>query len=93
MTQTKKIYNIVYTKKADKQLDKINDKKLLLKLESIIEQLKINPYAPVHKFERLKGKGTRCSMRLTQKDRLYYEVFDDKVLVLVLSILGHYEDH
>jgi len=32
------------------------------------------------------------SKRLDKKNRIIYQVFDERVVVSVISVLGHYED-
>lgn len=32
------------------------------------------------------------SKRLDKKNRVIYQIFEDKILVSVISILGHYDD-
>ena len=77
-----------------KQLKKlIKNKKLYARLKEILLEMTVNPYNPTFMFERLKGdKSGRCSKRLTQKDRIYYQVKDEIVTVFVISIEGHYDD-
>ncbi len=86
-------YQIIFDKKAQKQLEKVQkDKRVLHKVLEIIDTLEIDPYSPNHKFERLKGNLSGfCSNRIDQKNRLIYKVEDDQIIVLVVSILGHYE--
>ena len=85
-------YQIIFDKKAQKQLEKVQkDKRVLHKVLEIIDTLEIDPYSPNHKFERLKGNLSGfCSKRIDQKNRLIYKVEDDQIIVLVVSILGHY---
>lgn len=87
-------YKIILDKKATKDLDKLKkDKKLLKKCLEIIESLSINPYSDTNKFERLVGNYSGfCSKRIDLKNRLIYKVENDKVIVIIVSVLGHYND-
>jgi toxin YoeB len=87
------MYQIEYDKKALKHIDKLeNQTRLLKKLREIIEDIKQNPYSPKFKFELLKGNFSGyCSKRLDKKNRVIYKVLGDKIIVVIVSILGHYE--
>ena len=81
------------SKKAEKDLKKVQkDGKLLKKLFTIFEDLEESPYSPKFKMEKLKYNfQDHYSKRLDKKNRVIYQVFEDKILVSVISILGHYE--
>ena len=43
--------------------------------------------------QQLKGnRSNQWSRRITEKHRLVYEIYDNEVVVLVLTAYGHYED-
>lgn len=43
--------------------------------------------------EQLKGNRSGLwSRRITKKHRLVYEIHDNKIIVLVLTAYGHYDD-
>ena len=88
------MFQIDLDKKAKKQLDKIKtNSRLLSKFLEIIADIEQNPYSPNFKFERLKGNlAGYCSKRLDKKNRVIYKVLDDKIIVIIVSILGHYEE-
>ena len=88
------MYSIQFKKLALKEVQKIsNNSKLMSKLRTILDDIIADPYSPNFKFERLKHNlQGYCSKRLTQKDRVIYEVNDSVVTVTVLSVLGHYDD-
>jgi toxin YoeB len=88
------MYRIKYEKKALKQLRLLKSQKhTLQKVSKIIQEISIDPYSPTHKFERLKHtfKGF-CSKRVDKKNRIIYRVEDETIIVLIISILGHYEE-
>jgi toxin YoeB len=86
-------YKINLDKKAQKQLEIIKkDKKLLAKVLEIFDEICKDPYSPTHKFERLRyNLSGFCSKRLDAKNRILYRVVEDEVIVLIISIWGHYE--
>lgn len=63
------------------------------KLSLIFKDLENNPYEGVGKPEALKYelKGF-WSRRINLKDRLIYSVNENKVIVEVISAIGHYGD-
>ena len=86
-----KKYTLKFSKTTLKQLKKINDIKTMEKIKMILDELVIDPYATTHKFERLKSNfAGYCSKRLNHKDRILYQVVDNQVTILVVSVLGHY---
>ena len=87
------MYEIEFKKQALKQAQKISEnKKMMEKLQLILDDIIADPYSTNFKFERLKHnlKGY-CFKRLTKKDRVIYEVKDSIVTVSVLSVIGHYD--
>ena len=86
-------YTIDYTDKAIehiKKFEKAGDKLALKKIKNLIYELKEHPKTGIGKPEYLKYK--KCwSRRIDDEHRLCYEIFDDVVVVLVLSAYGHYD--
>jgi toxin YoeB len=63
------------------------------KLQRVVESISVSPREGIGKPEALKGgKGIVWSRRITGHDRIIYEIHDIEVLVLVISIGGHYDD-
>ncbi len=88
------MYQLKFKKKAVKQLLLIaKNEKLKDRLQLILDDISANPYSPQFKFERLKSnlRGL-CSKRLTDSDRIVYRVSDTEIEVLVITVLGHYDD-
>ncbi len=72
---------------------KSGQKILLKKIEKLIDELEIHPFEGTGKPEPLKGNLLgKWSRRIDQKHRLIYQVFEDEVLVEVISAYGHYDD-
>lgn len=89
-------YEIVYTDIAladIKKHKKSGDKKILLKIDKLLNELRQNPTTGTGKPEKLKYyKIPTWSRRITNKHRLIYRIKDEKMIVLALSFWGHYND-
>ncbi|MCP4136382.1 MAG: Txe/YoeB family addiction module toxin [bacterium] len=67
-----------------------NDKKILKKINTLIKDIKRNPFAGIGKPESLKFKLQGCwSRRIDQEHRLIYKVTDNDLLII--SCRYHYE--
>lgn len=89
------MYCIKYTVDAVNDLKRLqqNEPKAYLKVCRFIDELKEHPKTGLGHPEPLKGKPEgRWSREITKKHRLVYRIFENEVLVLVLSSYGHYED-
>lgn len=62
------------------------------KLKAIIEELKEHPYSGTGHPEQLRYMRGVWSRKLDKKNRIRYTVDGQKILVFVISTLGHYED-
>ncbi len=64
----------------------------LIKLDSILEELKIHPRTGTGNPEQLKHQLSGFwSRRINKKDRLIYEIIEEpERLVVIISALGHY---
>lgn len=89
-------YHIHYTPEAEKHLEQwqhTGQKKTLLKLFCLIDELRLHPRTGTGRPECLKGdKRGLWSRRIDKKNRLIYSIEDDVVTVEVISAMGHYED-
>ena len=88
-------YRVIITPEADEDLAKLakNEPKVFLKAQRFMEELREHPKTGTGHPEPLKGKPEgRWSRELTKKHRLVYRIFNEEVLVLVLSSYGHYND-
>ncbi len=58
-----------------------------------IEELREHPKTGTGHPEPLKGKPEgRWNRALTKKHRMVYRIFDEEVVILILSSYGHYDD-
>lgn len=89
-------YIVNFENKALKDIRKITKsgrKSDIIKLDKMLEELKIHPEEGTGKPEELKFElAGLWSRRLNKKDRLIYEIFEEPdQKVVVVSALGHYE--
>ena len=89
-----KSWKILYTNNVKKQLEKLRltssqaTKRKFYRLLKILER---DPYQPP--FEKLTGNLRNAfSRRLNDKDRLVYEIYSEKKIVSIITLLGHYGD-
>jgi toxin YoeB len=89
-----KKYNIRYLDAAKKDILELNatgNKSLIRKLNKLLHELELHPETGTGKPEYLKYEKY-WSRRINKEHRLCYEIYDDVVVVLVLSAFGHYDD-
>ena len=89
------IYKVTPTEEAEADLVRLakSEPKVFQKAVRFIEELKVHPKTGLGHPEPLKGKPEgRWSRELTKKHRMVYRIFEDEVVVLVLSSYGHYDD-
>lgn len=89
-------YSIELTLDAELDIErhkKSGDKKILIKINNLLNELREHPTTGTGKPELLKHYSIPTwSRRITGKHRLIYRIEENKVIVLVLSFWGHYED-
>ncbi|MDR2145973.1 MAG: Txe/YoeB family addiction module toxin [Tannerella sp.] len=79
--------------KSDLEILKKSDKKAYKKALSLFLELNEHPRTGTGKPELLKNdKRGLWARRINRKHRLVYKIEDDKVIVFVISALGHYND-
>ena len=62
-------------------------------LYRLLPELEAHPKTGTGHPEPLKGgNGITYSRRLSRHDRIIYDIYDDVVTVLVISVEGHYDD-
>jgi len=70
---------------------KSGQKKVLKKIRKLKNAILDNPYEGIGKPEQLKYELSGVwSRRITQEDRFVYEVVEDKELIIIYSLRGHY---
>ena len=90
------IYHVEYAKEADIKIAELkkSDIPSYNKLVKLIKELHEHPRTGTGKPELMKyGKFKNLwSRRITNKHRLIYSIKDDDIIVLILSVRGHYDD-
>ncbi len=88
------IYKLLLTKKAEEHLKewkKSGQKKTLLKIISLFEVLQLHPTSSTGQVEQLKGNlSGYWSRRIDKGSRMVYFIEEDKVVVTIISLKGHY---
>ena len=86
-------YSIEIASRARKELQlhyKSGNKADIRKIEQIFLELAETPYQGTRDPEQLKYRMSGYwSRRINKKDRIIYKLYEDKVLVLVVSAIGH----
>jgi len=89
-------YTLEVSSKARKELQfhyRSGKHSVIRKIEQIFLELSNTPYEGTGNPEPLKYHLTGFwSRRINKKDRIIYKVFEDKVVVLIVSAIGHYGD-
>lgn len=86
------MWQIVFTKQAQKDAKKLSSAGLRPKAEQLIEILRGNPFKTPPTFEKLLGDLSGAfSRRINIQHRLVYQVLDDEKIVKVIRMWSHYE--
>ena len=90
-------FTLQYTKAAEKDFArhlKSGDKKILIKINALLDELREHPTTGTGQPEQLRYRDVPTwSRRISEKHRLVYQIEDTVVTVLVLSAWGHYDDN
>lgn len=89
------MYKLEYTDEAKLHMQRLkhDEPKAFQKMSHLLLELMEHPTTGTGHPEPLKGEPQgRWSRRITKKHRLVYRIYNDEVLVLILSSYGHYED-
>ncbi len=89
-------YSLELTDEAIADIEKhkkVGDKKVLIRIDKLLNELREHPTKGTGKPEKLKHYDIATwSRRITAKHRLVYRIENEKVVVLVLAFWGHYKD-
>jgi len=96
MKSEEKEYRIQYKEQFLEDVQayrRARQKSILIKINSLIEELRRHPAIGTGSPEPLKGdrKG-QWSRRIIGKHRLIYEIHEDVITVILISAYGHYGD-
>nr|WP_302831128.1 Txe/YoeB family addiction module toxin [uncultured Bacteroides sp.] len=88
-------YTIKYTDDAEDDIERLRksgNKQALKKLKDLLLEVAEHPRTGTGQVEQLKHfKEETWSRRINSEHRLVYCIQDDVVVVLVLSVYGHYK--
>ena len=88
-------YKVDFTKDAQKVVKKWKKSNPILfkKLVAILDEISIHPRTGIGHPEPLKGgNDITYSRRISAHDRIIYDIYDEKITVLVIDVEGHYDD-
>ena len=89
-------YTLEISSKARKELQvhyRSGNRSVITKIEQIFLELSNTPFEGTGNPEALKYElAGYWSRRINKKDRIIYKVYEDRVVVLVVSAIGHYGD-
>ena len=89
-------YQLILMPEAERHLEewrKSGQKKMLLKIAALFEELREHPTTGIGKVEQLKGDLEGFwSRRINKSSRLIYKIEEGIITVFVVSLKGHYGD-
>ena len=86
------MYEIVYTKKAVKDIPLLKAAKLDEKVKALIELIREDPHKTPPRYETLQGDmAGAISRRINIKHRFVYEVREEIKTVMIISLWSPYE--
>ena len=88
-------YNVKVMPSAEKIIKKWkkSNPNLHKKFVNILNELVEHPRTGIGHPEALKGgNGVTYSRHITAHDRIIYDIYDDVLVVLIVSMEGHYDD-
>ena len=86
------IWQLIYTKQAQKDAKKLSAAGLRLKAEELLAILRENPYRQPPPFEKLTGDLEGAySRRINVHHRLVYQILKESKTVKVIRLWTHYE--
>lgn len=85
-------WELVFTKQAQKDANKLSSAGLKSKAQKLLDILKENPYQNPPPYEKLVGDLQGAySRRINIQHRLVYQVYNDEKIVKVIRLWTHYE--
>ena len=88
-------YKIILSVKAEENLEhfkKSGNQIILKKIKTLFIELSTHPTSGTGKPEKLKHQFSGLwSRRINKEHRIIYEIIDNKCIVLIISMNGHYK--
>lgn len=88
-------YKVDFTKDAQKVVKKWKKSNPILfkKLVAILDEISMHPRTGIgHPEPHRGGNDITYSRRISAHDRIIYDIYDEKITVLVIDVEGHYDD-
>ena len=86
------MYEIIYTKTAVKEIQKLKEAKLDKRTKILIDIIRKNPFQVPPAYEKLVGDLQGLySRRINIKHRLVYQVLENEKIIKIISLWTHYE--
>lgn len=89
-------YKVELTETAEEHLKewaKSGQKKVLKKIAELMEELSQHPQTGIGHVEQLKGNYSGFwSRQISKGERMIYSIEEDKVIVTIIAMKGHYCD-
>ena len=89
------MYSIEFSKDADKTLKKWkkSNPRLFKKATALFKDIIMHPRTGIgHPEDLVGGNDITYSRHVTADDRIIYDIYDDRVTVLVIQAEDHYND-
>ena len=86
------MWEIIYTKLAQKDAKKLSSAGLRLKAEKLLAILREDPYQKPPPYEKLVGDlAGAYSRRINIQHRMIYQVLEEEKIVKIIRMWTHYE--
>lgn len=83
---------VVFTKQALKDFERIKEHKLLYqKVISLLDLIERNPFEKPPSYEKLIGIANTYSRRINLQHRLVYQIYEQEQVVKIIRMWTHYE--
>ncbi len=83
---------IVFTRQAEKDFEKIKRNPILLKkVIALLDLIEVNPFANPPRYEKLIGFDHVYSRRINQQHRLIYQTIQPDNIIKIIRMWTHYE--
>lgn len=89
------MYTLIFVPEVEKIISKWKKSNIVQykKLKRILIAISEDPHHGIgHPEALIGGGGITYSRRISGHDRIIYDVYDDKVCVLIIDLEGHYQD-
>ncbi len=86
------MYNILFTRQAQKKEKKLSSSNLKKQAEEILQLLQSEPFCDYPPYEKLIGDLTGSfSRRINIQHRIVYQVLEEEKVVKIIRMWTHYE--